>query len=130
MKMSVSKLMICIVMVLAFIGQTLANTIVCCEMDDNSHQMSMVTQQQDSDMMDHSHHTMSHSMTQVDKQQVSADCCGPDCACPANACTNFSIIVMLNNAWLTTHYEGLIVSVTQPTNNSYQSSLFRPPIIA
>lgn len=125
--------MICIVMVLAFIGQTLANTIVCCEMNESSHQMSMVSQQsmlQDAETMDHSHHSMGHSMPQSEEQQMSADCCGIDCTCPANACSNSSIIVSLSNVLLTTNYADAIVSVTHPTNNSFQGSLFRPPIFA
>lgn len=132
-----SKVLIVMTMLIAFIGQTLAYSAMACEMAGDAHQAHTMMTSGDDMMshlsMDHSssvHANMNHAITSQDESSSSDDCCGVDCICPANACTSFTLL------GAPTTYVGLallneavnLLPIEQPS--SLPTSLYRPPIFA
>ncbi|WP_448547697.1 hypothetical protein [Thalassotalea fusca] len=137
---SFSKVLVVVAMLIAFVGQALANTSMSCEMSAKSHQpyMAMDQSTMDHSTMDHSsmehasmdHGGMNHSMMNNSDTQSHEECCGADCACPVSACSTLSIVSSVpSTAVLARLSEGVMRQQTNQTK-SISSSLFRPPIIA
>lgn len=132
-----SKVLIVMTMLIAFLGQTLAYSAMACEMAGDAHQAHNTMVNGEETMshhsMDHSssdHGNMNHPMPGQDKTSNSDDCCGVDCICPANACTSFTLLsapttyvdlALLNEAVN-------LLPIEQPS--SLPTSLYRPPIFA
>jgi len=126
-----SKILIVAAVLIAFVGQAFANTMMSCEMSAESTQSYMVM---DHSSMDHSSvdHSMmgEHDMTSKSDKQNHEECCGADCACPASACTTLTIVSSaLQSANLVRLSEAVVFQLANQTK-SIPSSLFRPPIFA
>jgi len=103
-----SKVLVVVAMLTAFVGQALAYTSMFCEMSADSHQ---------------SHMTMEHSSS-------SKDCCDVDCICPANACTSVTLLNSNNGSPDILGFTEAIVNQGAEHPKSMSTSLFRPPIFA
>lgn len=125
-----SKVLVVVAMLIAFVGQALANTSMSCEMSAKSHQPYMTMEHVDMDHSSMSHDSMEHSMINVSNMQSHEECCGADCACPVSACTALSIVSSAPSTGLLARLsEGVMLQhVSQP--KSISSTLFRPPIFA
>ena len=132
-----SKVLIVMTMLIAFIGQTLAYSAMACEMAGDAHQAHTMMVNGEETMSHHlmdrsssDHGNMNHPMASQGNPSSSDDCCGVDCICPANACTSFTLLstpttyvdlVLLNEALN-------LLPIEQPS--SLPTSLYRPPIFA
>ena len=127
----ISKLLVVVAMLIAFVGQALAYSTMACEMTGDMHQDHMsMTSSTMSEHGDMDHSNMDHANMNHDNMTTSEDCCGIDCMCPANACTSLSFLTETS-----VFSNTLIASETVPLHGSLQlnslpSSLYRPPIFA
>lgn len=121
----VSKDIVVVAMLIAFIGQAWAYTSMSCEMSADSHQSHMT--------MDHSsiksHESMDHGDMKVNTSS-SEDCCDVDCVCPANACTStLALNSNVDSKDIQLSSESVVI-IQSIQLNSISSSLYRPPIFA
>ncbi|MBD55993.1 hypothetical protein [Pseudoalteromonas sp. Ps84H-4] len=113
-----SSYLLIAMMLLTFVGQSVASVAMVCDMPHASMQM------------DH-HATMS-----ADSDMSDMDCCHEDvmdtsdCACPFNACTAHSLLP-LNDLVVKSIKQSEKVTVLGASQLSFRiSSLYRPPITA
>ncbi|QOL25652.1 hypothetical protein LP316_15375 [Thalassotalea sp. LPB0316] len=146
MSKPISTVVLALFMLLAFVGQGLANAAMTCEMSGNTHSSHQKAPQQSaqSAKVDHAntdHAMMMHHQTMADKTLAGkamehsmapthGDCCGDDCPCPTNACTGVSLLNSVDKAGSLALASELIVSSKTQHTNFVISALFRPPIIA
>ena len=121
-----SKDLVVVAMLIAFVGQALAYTAMSCEMSSGSHESHM---NMDHSKMSH-HEGMNHGDMNKSSNGQSEDCCDVECICPANACSSTTV---LNSSVDSTDIQILSESVAamqskQP--HSISTSLYRPPIFA
>jgi hypothetical protein len=122
---SIGKINVLMVMLLllAFVGQTMASTVMPYQMTTQSqsnHQMMSG--------MDHSAHTMDHDANMVDTLQTSMDCCDQDCSCVMGSCTSVTLTAapFAIEAKITTQK---IVQYLHHLLAQSPTSLYRPPIL-
>lgn len=120
-----SKVLVVVAMLTAFVGQALAYTSMSCEMSTDSHQSYMT--------MEHSsmksHEGMEHGDMKASASS-SKDCCDVDCICPANACTSVTFLNSNNGSPDILGFTEAIVNQGAEHPKSMSTSLFRPPIFA
>ena len=120
-----SKVLVVVAMLTAFVGQALAYTSMSCEMSADSHQSHMT--------MEHSsmksHEGMEHGDMKASASS-SKDCCDVDCICPANACTSVTFLNSNNGSPDILGFTEAIVNQGAEPPKSMSTSLFRPPIFA
>lgn len=121
-----SKVLVVVAMLIAFVGQALAYTAMSCEMSSGSHESHM---NMDHSKMSH-HEGMNHGEMDKSSNGQSEDCCDVECVCPANACSSTTV---LNSSVDSTDIQLLSESLAalQPKQpHSISTSLYRPPIFA
>ncbi|MBQ4832878.1 hypothetical protein J8L70_06460 [Pseudoalteromonas sp. MMG010] len=127
MSKSLSKVLVVVAMLTAFLGQALAYTAMPCEMSADSHVSHMEMEQTSLNHLE----SMSHGDMKISDTGNYQDCCSVDCTCPANACITITFL-NTNNVGLTDFLrirEAMYLQkVEQPT--SISTSLYRPPIFA
>ena len=120
-----SKVLVVVAMLNAFVGQALAYTSMSCEMSADSHQSHMT--------MEHSsmksHEGMEHGDMKASASS-SKDCCDVDCICPANACTSVTFLNSNNGSPDILGFTEAIANQGAEHPKSMSTSLFRPPIFA
>jgi len=120
-----SKVLVVVAMLTAFVGQAFAYTSMSCEMSADSHQSHMT--------MEHSsmksHEGMEHGDMKASASS-SKDCCDVDCICPANACTSVTFLNSNNGSPDILGFTEAIVNQGAKHPKSMSTSLFRPPIFA
>ncbi|MCP4260278.1 MAG: hypothetical protein GY774_22575 [Planctomycetes bacterium] len=120
-----SKVLVVVAMLTAFVGQAFAYTSMSCEMSADSHQSHMT--------MEHSsmksHEGMEHGDMKASASS-SKDCCDVDCICPANACTSVTFLNSNNGSPDILGFTEAIVNQGAEHPKSMPTSLFRPPIFA
>ena len=126
MSKSLSKVLVVIAMLTAFLGQALAYTAMSCEMSADSHASHM---EMEHSSMNHQE-SMSHGDMKTSDTGKYQDCCSVDCTCPANACTSITFLnTNVGSTDLLRVREAVFLQkVEQPT--SISTSLYRPPIFA
>ena len=117
-----SKVLVVVAMLTAFVGQALAYTSMFCEMSADSHQSHMT--------MEHSsmksHEGMEHGEMKASASS-SKDCCDVDCICP---CTSVTFLNSNNGSPDILGFTEAIVNQGAEHPKSMSTSLFRPPIFA
>lgn len=128
---------------LAFIGQSMAYSALSCNMSNESHQshddshsyhvkmaLKDIHSSMDHASMDHS--SMGHGESFVSDNLSSAtseDCCGSDCSCLASACTSVSA-VCIEHSLLSKNTKNIyIFHSIQSSSSFFPNSLYRPPIL-
>ena len=113
-----SSYLLIVMMLLTFVGQSVASVAMVCDMPHASMQM------------DH------HANMNADSDMSDMDCChedamdNSDCACPFNACTAHSLLP-LNSLVVSSIKQSEKVTVLGVNQLSFHiSSLYRPPITA
>lgn len=122
---SISKVLVVVAMLTAFVGQAFAYSAMSCEMSAASHQSHMAM---DQSSMKH-HEGMTHGDMKSSGSN-SEECCDIDCVCPANACTS---VTFLNSNVVSTdviRFSDLVNIQQSQQPNSISTSLYRPPIFA
>jgi hypothetical protein len=113
---------------LAFVGQTMASTVMSYHMISMK-VMSSQKQLQNMPMMDHSNHNMMGES--VDKEDsTSEDCCANSCNCLAGGCSNFVTIMKNPDNNLIIGLSSKIPSYTRVAQSQTPTSLYRPPILS
>jgi hypothetical protein len=120
-----SKVLVVVAMLIAFVGQALAYTAMSCEMSEDSHQPHMT--------MDHSSpdfpEGMDHSKMKSSKSN-SEDCCDVDCVCPDRVCSSVMLLISGHNNSIVLGFTEAVIIQTSEQPNSISTSLYRPPIFA
>lgn len=125
---SLAQVMLITLMLIAFIGQTLAFSAMSCEM---SMKMSPIEQLAQTDHIPVKHYSSSLAIdTSKAVNKHTQDCCDNDCVCPTNACTTTT--ALFSSVLTTAIYFESETPISLPTEqpNAIYSSLFRPPIFA
>lgn len=128
MTVNLSKILMVLLVCVAFVGQAMATTVMSYHMISMK-VMSGQKQSHNMSMMDHSNHNMMSES--VDKKATSSkDCCAKSCNCFAGGCSNFITIIKTpdNNPMIT--LSSKIPSYTQVAQSQTPSSLYRPPILS
>jgi hypothetical protein len=118
---AVSRALVTVVMLVAFVGQAIAfNTSMSCEtsVDSLSHNVSELVKHYDSNLID----------TDSPENCCGIECCDVDCNCLANACSSF---VYLNTDVDSTKIAALsdVVYMQQSEQPKFIATLlYRPPI--
>lgn len=137
----ISKVVVVMTMLVAFVGQALAYSTMACEMAGDMHQAHNMHQSTDvsagHDMMNHSEHSselthemMDHSSMVHDTMSDMQNCCGIDCMCPANACSSTPFISERNLLTPVGISSEALVSKPVAQPSAIPTSLYRPPIFA
>lgn len=113
-----SSYLLIVMMLLTFVGQSVASVAMVCDMPHASMQMNH------------------HANMNADSDMSEMDCChkdimdNSDCACPFNACTAHSLLP-LNSLVVSSIKQSEKVTVLGINQLSFHiSSLYRPPITA
>jgi len=113
-----SSYLLIVMMLLTFVGQSVASVAMVCDMPHASMQMKH------------------HANMNADSDMSEMDCChedimdNSDCACPFNACTAHSLLP-LNSLVVSSIKQSEKVTVLGVNQLSFHiSSLYRPPITA
>ncbi len=128
MKLAQNKIVVILLMLVAFIGQAMASVAVPCAHESMMNtSMSMMTHESMTNM-NHAE-MMSGSIEQSDNQATKMDCCQEQCKCPMNGCVSLSLFVNANPSFnygaITQQKISQLPSLHQPQVNA---SLYRPPI--
>jgi len=127
MKLAQNKILVILLMLVAFIGQAMASITVPCAHESMNTNMSMMAHEDMSNM----NHTdmMSDGTEQADNQTTTMDCCQEQCKCPMNGCISISLFVNVNLGFnygvIAQQKISQLPSLHQPQVNT---SLYRPPI--
>lgn len=120
-----SKVLVVVAMLTAFVGQALAYTSMFCEMSADSHQSHMT--------MEHSsmksHEGMEHGDMKASASS-SKDCCDVDCICPANACSSTTVLNSSIDSTDIQIFSESVAALQSKQPHSISTSLYRPPIFA
>jgi pyruvate/2-oxoglutarate/acetoin dehydrogenase E1 component len=120
-----SKVLVVVAMLTAFVGQALAYTSMSCEMSADSHQSHMT--------MEHSsmksHEGMEHGDMKASASS-SKDCCDVDCICPANACSSTTVLNSSIDSTDIQIFSESVAALQSKQPHSISTSLYRPPIFA
>jgi len=123
MSKSLSKLLFMILLLVAFVGQTMAYSIMASYGSISEFQTSTQLQ---SSSTEHDEHSSAGSASDDDCCEV--ECCESECICPANACASMVYVdSYLPLSELAVITESLHLLSTQATF-FIATSLFRPPI--
>jgi len=121
MKFTQNKILVILLMLVAFIGQAMASTTMSCVHES----MDMSAMQNDT----MSEMTMNHAdmMLTNDGESNKMDCCQEQCQCPMSGCVSLSFLI-------DTHFNSLAITEQKISQlplihqSQINSSLYRPPI--
>jgi len=127
MKLVHNNILIVMLMLIAFIGQSMASTAMPCTHESMNADMSMMNHANmvDTPML----HTdmMSVNEEQGNAQEATMDCCQEQCQCPMSGCVNLSFL--LNTSFNSEIIaEQKILQSSSLQQSKINSSLYRPPI--
>ncbi len=122
-----SKTLMVLLLCMAFVGQTMASTIM------SYHMMSMAGmngQEQDMPMMDHSKHNMV-SDNSASSEKSTEDCCLKTCSCFTGGCSSVAVFMMdaAGNGPIV-DLSSKIFSYSRLALSQHPTSLYRPPILS
>ena len=124
MKLTQNKILVILLMLVAFIGQAMASTTMSCVHESKDVDMSMMQHANMSETI-----TMNHAdmMLANSDQSSKMDCCQEQCKCPMSGCISLSLLIdtRFNYGVIAEQKISQLSSLHQPQVNS---SLYRPPI--
>lgn len=132
MAFNFSKALIVLLICVAFIGQTMASTIM------PYHMMSMMEmngqeQSQNMPMLDHRSHNMAPEISadSYSSKKSMEDCCSKTCNCFTGSCSNVAAFMKdtVGNEAIT-HLSSKILSYSSLALSQQPTSLYRPPILS
>lgn len=112
-------------MLVAFIGQAMASTVMSYATASCAHEMMADMSMMADTMMNHA--SMMSDKSRQEQNQGTMDCCKEQCQCPMNGCVSLSLLV-------DTGFNSLVIAeqkIPQPsslTPSQISASLYRPPI--
>ncbi|MBE3672079.1 DUF2946 domain-containing protein [Pseudoalteromonas distincta] len=120
-----SKVLVVVAMLIAFVGQALAYTAMSCEMSLGSHESHM---NMEHSKMSH-HEGMEHGDMNKSSNGQSEDCCGV-CVCPTNACSSTTVLNSSIDSTGIQIFSESVAALQSKQPHSISTSLYRPPIFA
>lgn len=123
MAVSLTRILVTTVLILAFLGQGFAAVSMSCEMslsEQSSHDMVMQENMQ---------HVVMSSHSMADMNQAD-DCCDIDCKCPEQACHSITLLNSQSVVFYTESSSEKIPSADVNQRQFTSQSLYRPPITA
>jgi len=123
---ALSKVLVVVAMLIAFVGQALAYTAMSCEMSSGSHESHM---NMDHSKMSH-HEGMNHGDMNKSSNGQSEDCCDVECICPANACSSTTVLNSSIDSTDIQIFSESVAALQSKQPHSISTSLYRPPIFA
>jgi len=121
-----SKVLVVVAMLIAFVGQALAYTAMSCEMSLGSHESHM---NMEHSKMSH-HEGMDHGDMNKSSNGQSEDCCDVECICPANACSSTTVLNSSIDSTDIQIFSESVAALQSKQPHSISTSLYRPPIFA
>lgn len=112
-----SKVLVVVAMLIAFVGQALAYTAMSCEMSSGSHES-------------HMNMNMDHGDMNKSSNGQSEDCCDVECICPANACSSTTVLNSSIDSTDIQIFSESVAALQSKQPHSISTSLYRPPIFA
>lgn len=112
-----SKVLVVVAMLIAFVGQALAYTAMPCEMSSGSHES-------------HMNMNMDHGDMNKSSNGQSEDCCDVECICPANACSSTTVLNSSIDSTDIQIFSESVAALQSKQPHSISTSLYRPPIFA
>ena len=124
-----SKILITIIMLVAFIGQAMANHMVIFSDDVASFQFTQIQTVKNSATAKIATEAITSSSIEHEEDCCDVDCCEGDCACPANSCA--SSVYLENQLYLSMLFNTAepVLSVQIQETYNLVNSLYRPPIL-
>ena len=116
----------------AFIGQSLASTVMSYEMLSNSVPNKVKNSGSSTRKMKHCMKNIadvSLANGVITNEKTMSKCCADTCQCLMAGCANTAILVQLTPGIITTEHAIKIQRATELFFNQVPSSLYRPPII-
>ena len=127
MKIIQSSLLVTLLMLMTFVGQTMASTTMLCVHESSTADTSKLAHHDNDNSADgDTHH---HGMLTMESNEKASemDCCQEQCQCPMNGC--FSLSVLVNNTFNPSlKGEQKITQLSSLALSQINSSLYRPPI--
>ncbi|MDC2887848.1 hypothetical protein [Psychrosphaera algicola] len=137
MSSAFTRACVIITMLLSVIGQSLANTVMPCEMTDSGQHMTMNHTGKTSTSSSMAMHkdmkvsgNMSHGAPSNHEQSGKMDCCDIECSCPANACSTYTFVTVDIQSILSLVTIEKVPSLEHTSPISIYKSFYRPPIIS
>ena len=123
--MSKNRLLMAMVVLLVFVAQAVASTVVPCDMESSNMSASM-----DMAMMDHSGHAMDDYAATPDSptDTGSSDCCSQDCTCSMIGCSAIALPTEGNCSATVVLSQPISASRLSAFESQLQPTLYRPPI--
>ncbi len=121
-----SKVLVVVAMLIAFVGQAFAYSAVPCEMSLGSHESHM---NMEHSKMSH-HEGMDHGDMNKSSNGQSEDCCDVECVCPTNACSSTTVLNSSIDSTDIQIFSEFVAALQSKQPHSISTSLYRPPIFA
>lgn len=123
-----SNTLMVLLVCMAFVGQTMASTIMPYQMMSMTG-MNGQEQSQDMKMMDHSNHNMV-SETSDNSEESTEDCCTQTCSCFIGGCSNVAVFMKGAGNAPIVGLSSKILSYSNLALSQVPTSLYRPPILS
>jgi hypothetical protein len=134
-----SNTLMVLLVCMAFVGQTMASTIMPYQMMSMTG-MNGLEQSQVMKMMDHSNHFMasknmdsdisSASDTDANSEESMEDCCTKTCNCFAGGCSSVAMFMLSASNAPSVDLSSKILSYSRMALSQQPTSLYRPPILS
>ena len=112
-----SKVLVVVAMLIAFVGQAFVYSAMPCEMSSGSHES-------------HMNMNMDHGDMNKSSNGQSEDCCDVECICPANACSSTTVLNSSVDSTDIQIFSEFVAALQSKQPHSISTSLYRPPIFA
>ncbi|TMS82926.1 hypothetical protein [Pseudoalteromonas sp. S554] len=112
-----SKVLVVVAMLIAFVGQAFVYSAMPCEMSSGSHES-------------HMNMNMDHGDMNKSSNGQSEDCCDVECICPANACSSTTVLNSSIDSTDIQIFSESVAALQSKQPHSISTSLYRPPIFA
>lgn len=123
-----SNTLMVLLVCMAFVGQTMASTIMPYQMMSMTG-MNGQEQSQDMKMMDHSNHNMV-SETSDNSEESTEDCCTQTCSCFIGGCSSVAVFMKGAGNAPIVGLSSKILSYSNLALSQVPTSLYRPPILS
>ena len=114
-----SKVLVVVAMLIAFVGQAFVYSAMPCEMSSGSHESHM-----------NMNMNMDHGDMNKSSNGQSEDCCDVECICPANACSSTTVLNSSIDSTDIQIFSESVAALQSKQPHSISTSLYRPPIFA
>ena len=129
-----SNTLMVLLVCMAFVGQTMASTIMPYQMISMTG-MNGKAQSQNMKMMDHSNHNMvsetsGSSDTDENSEESTEDCCTQTCSCFIGGCSSVAVFIKGAGNAPIVGLSSKILSYSNLALSQVPTSLYRPPILS